>query len=63
MGYRKFISFFISIVMVVALVSSTVLADGPDEGEGNGDGNRSHSLCRPSMNMLSGPVLQKTIQI
>lgn len=39
MGYRKFISFFISIVMVVALVSSTVLADGPDEGEGNGDGN------------------------
>ncbi|MBR3462512.1 MAG: acyltransferase [Clostridiales bacterium] len=39
MGYRKFFSFLISIIMVVAMVSSTVLADGPDEGEGNGEGN------------------------
>ena len=36
MGYRKFFSFLISIIMVVAMVSSTVLAGGPDGGQ-NGD--------------------------
>ena len=36
MGYRKCFSFLISIIMVVAMVSSTVLAGGPDGGQ-NGD--------------------------